>query len=288
LWKLIHLLTYIILPAVYIHSDDIGTFFQDQTLKLYIQFITILFVLLCLYKLGKYLGILKYEYSVKNIEQITRDTFKITFKPLSSFIRPKRGQFIEIQSPRFGETHPFTVLSFDEQSGELALGIKSSGKFSTQLSQLKIGNKVYLDGPYGIFTKEAYLASTKKIVLIAGGIGVTPFINFMDYFKDHTQNYDEVAFFFGNKTVEDILFKNEIESIQSPNFIAVNVLSLDKTNHKYENGFINSALIKKYIGDLCDYKFFICGPPIMMQLVKADLIKNSVKTVDIHTEEFSW
>ena len=292
-WKRIHLFNYLILPIVVLHAHEIGTFLQDPILKIYFLLIVTLFALIFLYRLGSQLGYFKYKYKVTEISEITHDIKQLKLSPvkLKSFINPLPGQFIEVQINQFGETHPFTVSEFNSSDNSLSISPKNSGKYSSELFNLKTGAKVFLSGPYGVFTREAYSEENKNLVLIAGGIGITPFLRFFDYFEQNSQNYNKVYSFYGNKTIEDIAYKDKLIQLQKfSNFKLINVLSNEKDSIPgYEYGFINNSVMKKYLeDDLNIYKFFVCGPPVMMSSIKKELISLNIDDKDIFSEKFSW
>ncbi|MFB4275546.1 hypothetical protein ACBJ59_09640 [Nonomuraea sp. MTCD27] len=58
----------------------------------------------------------------------------------------------------------------------LVFAIKDAGRFTARLRRLPVGATVPADGPYGAFTWEAQL-DDRPAVLVAGGIGVTPFVH---------------------------------------------------------------------------------------------------------------
>jgi len=69
------------------------------------------------------------------------------------------------------EAHPFS-MSRRPDGTRLRLTIKAVGDFTRRIPGLKPGVRVLIDGPHGIFT--ARRSSSQKILMIAGGIGITP------------------------------------------------------------------------------------------------------------------
>ena len=169
------------------------------------------------------------------------------------------------------------------------LAIKVAGTFTANLCNLKLGHRFYLNGPYGVFTREAYFPKSKKIVLIAGGIGITPFIRFIDHIKKSYSNFEEVYLFYGTKTFEEISFRKYLESLSLPNLEVVFCLSREKTEYPYESGRINAKLLKKYLkNQFKKYQYFICGPQPMMASLSSELLMNGVNDEAIYKEEFGW
>jgi NAD(P)H-flavin reductase len=69
---------------------------------------------------------------------------------------------------------------------------------------------------------------------------------------------------FANKTKADIIHEGEFKRLLGDLFI--NILS-DETIAGYEHGFITEDFLKKHIGD-SKGKFYVCGPPPMMDAVQ--------------------
>lgn len=292
-WKRLHLLNYIILPLTYFHAYRIGILLGEPLLETYLKALTIIAVVAFIYRLGKQLGFFKYKYVVREVKQITHDVFQVVVSPQKEkiFINPKAGQFLEFQVDKNGETHPFTVSFYNEESHDISISPKSSGKFSASLKELGVGQVVYLDGPYGVFTKQAYKEKNRNIALIAGGIGVTPFLRFLEYFKNNSDKYDSVVLFYGNKTPDDIAYKDMIDNLKRfKNFKVVNILSIDtKGDNQFEKGYITSEVVKRHLtSGHTQYKFFVCGPPVMMDKLLPDLTSSGIDTKQIYSEKFSW
>ncbi|MFW6140724.1 MAG: hypothetical protein ACOC5S_05155 [Acidobacteriota bacterium] len=65
-----------------------------------------------------------------------------------------------------------------------------------------------------IFTNKRKIklsVAARKRILIAGGIGITPFIRLSRAFSN-TYSQDEIVLFFGNKKTEEIVYKKELEA----------------------------------------------------------------------------
>ncbi|MDQ6985768.1 MAG: FAD-binding oxidoreductase [Candidatus Dojkabacteria bacterium] len=289
IWRISHLLTYLVFPITLIHTIKIGTYFSSIFISTYIYVIFSLFILIVLYKFLHFASILGNRYVITKIEDINSEIYLVHLKPTIKKIKIKGGQFIQLRLNPFGESHPFSVLDFDETTGEIALGIKKVGKFTNQLKQLKEGSFVNIDVGYGVFTKEAYNTQNKRIVLVAGGIGITPFISYLKYISQAHNNYEEVFLFFANRNLSSISFMEYLNSLSIPNLKVVFCFSDEENDHPYEKGRVNVILMNKYLSySTSNYQYYICGPEGMMNSLAKDLELNGVDKANIFKEEFGW
>ena len=87
---------------------------------------------------------------------------------------------------------------------------------------------------------------------------------------------------FGNRTKPDIILEQELEEMLGERFI--NVLSEEEVAG-YEHGMIERQLLQKYIKDF-NQRFYVCGPPPMMEMVTGHLSDLGVPDNSIVQEEF--
>jgi predicted ferric reductase len=74
------------------------------------------------------------------------------------------------------EPHPFSISSSPE-AAHLRLSIKRLGDWTQDVAQIKPGKSARVWGPYGHFTKLALAQPLMPLVMIGGGIGITPFLS---------------------------------------------------------------------------------------------------------------
>lgn len=296
-WKRIHLLNYLILPFVFIHAREIGSFFISEPLEIYFYFLFIIFIAFVIIRILAQINLwTQARYTVVAVEPVSNGVMRITLEPKGEGIKlPEPGQFQHIKISIPGETHPFTISHFNSSKKQLSLSIKALGPFSAGMHKLSVGQVVFVEGPYGVFTQELYKGEIRKAVIIAGGIGITPFMRFVEYVYNNPGKFDEVFLFYGNKTTKDIAYLddlNQVDDTSNP-LKVIHVLDAVKEDEQipegFERGFITLDLIKKYVkSDLPEYTFFICGPPVMMKILSTALMKAGVPKSKIHKEEFGW
>ncbi|QDG78492.1 2Fe-2S iron-sulfur cluster binding domain-containing protein [Labrenzia sp. PHM005] len=162
----------------------------------------------------------------------------------------------------------------------------SSGFFHSSLNE---GDVVDVLAPSGQFVLN--LRSERPVVLIAGGVGLTPILSMLKWLSDKN-SHRETWIFYAVRNGEDIAFRDEIRKIitQHDNFHAVFAYSRP-TEECVEGvdfdcaGFVTTDLLKQYLNS-SNYEFYICGPPPMMEMLTAQLSDWGVPDEDINFEAF--
>lgn len=161
----------------------------------------------------------------------------------------------------------------------------SESRFSQALVALKPGDTITIQYPMGKFTLDE---SREKFVFLSGGIGITPLRSMGKYAADKNLDLD-IILLYANRTISDIAFKDDLESIQKsyPGFKVVHVLCEAAPNFACINGIIDAATIKKQIPDYSKRTFYLCGPPGMVKAMSEILgTELSLPQSQIITENF--
>lgn len=230
------------------------------------------------------------RYSVSEIINESNNIVTVRFKPkYGKIFKYLPGQFLYVRiynSEIPGDEHPFTISSSPSQTDYVSLTAKQLGDFTNKLNKVKVGDNAYIDGAFGSFS---YLKNSmdRKICFIAGGIGITPFLGMLRYMSSIDSGRD-VVLLWGARDLSEVICKNELDEYVSSfkNFRFVPVLSNDST-YKGEKGFIDTGIIKKYLDNVLEYDFYICGPPVMMDIQIKNLKALGVSIDNIHFERFA-
>ena len=209
----------------------------------------------------------------------------------------KAGQFVSIRILRpdgWSEPHPFTISGAPEDP-ILRLTIKKEGVFTSAIPDLKPGGPVKCMGPLGVFCKDIDLKPV--IVLMAGGVGITPFLSVLRHFRNIKAS-NKVTLFWVNKAIADVFSSDEIaEMIRDLNLTVVHCLSREddpqlyfQQQHPlvhYEKGRLNGDILKSH-GVAKDAAFYLCGPPPMMEATVKELGSLNVEPSAVEQEKFIW
>ena len=271
-WKYIHYLTYPLMAMVLLHMKDIGTNLQRYPLLGALWYCAAIgFALLVLTRILQTTWVITNKHTISNIQPLSAEITAYTFKPLSEQLDPAVGQFIYIQTARFGESHPFSVMEYNKETGEITIGVKTVGVFSESLKGIDPGAIISLEGPFGVFTKEGQNSEPK--VVIAGGAGVTPFIELA---KQHGRR---TIFLNCNKTLDDVIFRPLlIETFGSSYYDFITRDTCPSSDEHVIEERISSEHIQKILQHhgYTNPRFFVCGSPRFTEGVE-NILQNQLK-----------
>lgn len=150
------------------------------------------------------------------------------------------------------------------------------------------GRKVEVSAPSGNFEYQP-LRDAKKVICLAGGSGITPFVSMANAIADGDEDF-ELTLLYGSRNYKAVLFADELAELEKKcdKIKVINVISDSKTRVKKgdEKGFLTAELIKKYAPEGEDYSVFICGPQQMYDFLEGELPKLGLEKKFIRHEMF--
>jgi ferredoxin-NADP reductase len=161
--------------------------------------------------------------------------------------------------------------------------------FKRALSALPIGEQVKIEGPMGSFTLHNNTA--RPAVLLAGGIGIAPFLSIVSYAATERLRHP-IFLFYANRYLEDAAFMDELWKLgeANPRFRFVPTFTRLPNNYrgwKGETGHFSSEMFSTYVGSLRGPIYYLAGPPTMVAGACRTLCQAGVDRDDIRTEEFA-
>ncbi len=150
-----------------------------------------------------------------------------------------------------------------------------------------VGSNVEVSAPSGNFEYQP-MRDAQKVICIAGGSGITPFISMANAVADGDEDF-EMTLLYGSRNYANILFREELEALAARcnKIKVVHVLSDEKKKIAgTEKGFITAELIKKYAPENEAYSVFLCGPQQMYEFVDKELEKIGLPKKYIRHEMF--
>lgn len=97
------------------------------------------------------------------------------------------GEYAFVRHEKSYEAHPFTIASADRGDGIIRFAIKALGHYTRQIATVwQVGDRVRVEGGYGAFHFRN--DAMPKQIWIAGGVGITPFIAWMESLQNEPIN----------------------------------------------------------------------------------------------------
>lgn len=233
----------------------------------------------------------RYMLTLTKIERAANDAYDFVFAPDRAFtFHP--GQYLEwTLGHRYpdnrGNRRYFTIASSPTEQN-VRLGVKfynPPSTFKRALSSMKVGGTLSVSHLAGGFVLPK--DTKKKLVFIAGGIGITPFRSMIQYLLD-TKEKRDIVVLYANKTLADVAYKEVLNRAQQELGIkTVYALSAEKAPVPGAvNGVVDARLIVKEVPDYADRTFYISGPHGMVDSFKETLGAMGVSRFKIKSDFF--
>jgi ferredoxin-NADP reductase len=231
-----------------------------------------------------------YQLTLLQRQQVANNTFQFDFiKPAGFTFTPGQyGGFTLVNPPEIdagGITRRFSILSIPEDEHiAIAMRIQQSA-YKRVLKELPYGSILKFAGPTGTFT--LHEDKTIPAVLIAGGIGITPFYSMIRH-ACLQQSQQQIILFYGNQTASDAAYLSELKNLAqvNPNFKLVAVMANPEESWQGHKGFISYELIKQYINELALPIYYVCGSAVMVNAMQEMLDELGIEKANIKVEDF--
>ena len=214
---------------------------------------------------------------------ITSFRFARSDEQRNYYLNYKAGQYSVVdlgtkEDPE-GPVRSFTIASSPTEKDFILISTRvRDTQFKKKLASLDLGTLVKITAPMGKFVLPDD-HSSKSVVFLSGGIGVTPFRSMVKYATDK-QLPLKITVFDSNRDQGNILYKKEFDECVSENKnlkIIYTIVderqessSIPNDDWKGERGFINKAMLVKYLttDELDNSIYYICGPPGMLKAMQ--------------------
>lgn len=202
---------------------------------------------------------------------------------------PGQYFFLRFQNSKLSkEAHPFSYSSWSSRTVQAF--IKESGDFTKQLSYLRTGDKATVEGPFGALFPKKTQENDSPLVMIAGGIGITPFLSILDWLTEKG-SHRKILLLWSVSYSEELFLLERIKEYESalPSFKFVVTITREQTD-RYETGRISSDTINKYSDDQMKNSgvFLVCGPLSMVDSMNQILYDCEIEKERIHSEKFNY
>jgi predicted ferric reductase len=198
-------------------------------------------------------------------------------------LRAQSGQFFRwrfLTRHLWWASNPYS-LSAPPHPDWLRITVKDFGEHSSALARLQPGTRVFAEGPYGAMT--AIRRRHRKVLLIAGGIGITPL---RALFETLPGGKHDITLIYRAGHDADTVFRDELIAIAHQRAAQLHIV----TGHRSELGYdpLSKEALTANIPDLRSHDVYVCGPDRMADSVLAALREANVPRRQIHHESFEF
>jgi ferredoxin-NADP reductase len=235
-----------------------------------------------------------YKASLIAQKTVCAETSAFYFKKPEGF-QFEAGQFVSFtllrtcDSDLEGNTRTLSIASAPhERNLMVAMRLRATA-FKRTLNSLPVGAEVLLQGPYGWMTLPKNGA--RPAVLLAGGIGITPFRSLI-WNAAESLSPRRLYLFYSVRAPEEAAFLEELQEMERYNGrykLICTVTQPEKARMPWrgETGRISIEMLSKWIPDLSVPMYYIAGPPGMVTGAREMLLGSGISEEDIRAEEFS-
>ena len=201
------------------------------------------------------------------------------------------GQFLNVAfrigGARMNRSYSFSSSPTRREHVELTVRREPRGAVSRHIDGLlKVGDQIEAGGPVGRFTFSGTEADS--IVLIAGGVGITPMMSIARYLTERSWPGDIFLLYVCRAPV-DFIFQKELATLEGRNpklHVAVTMSRAEGTDWKGPRGRLTKDLLMQTVPNLVSRRIHLCGPPSMMDSTKAILTELGIPPEQLKTEAF--
>ncbi|MBL8879201.1 MAG: 2Fe-2S iron-sulfur cluster binding domain-containing protein [Phycisphaerales bacterium] len=201
------------------------------------------------------------------------------------------GQFLTLAVALAGKTvkRSYTMASSAAQRDNVEITVKreDKGVVSRYLhDRVAAGDLLQISAPSGYFTFTG--AEADSVVLVGGGVGITPLMSIVRALTDRGWNKD-IYLLYACRTTQDFVFREELERLQRRHanlHVVATMTRAEGTVWMGAKGRLTRELIVESVPDIAKRRVHLCGPPPMMDAMRAILLEAGVPGDQIKTEAF--
>ena len=171
------------------------------------------------------------------------------------------------------EAHPFSLSALPDRDS-LRITVKALGDFTSRMRELRPGTRVMAEGPFGTFT--AAVRRRDKVLLIAGGIGVTPIRTLLEELRG------DVVVVYRVLRDDDAVLRDELEQSGAE----LHVVAGDHATGDGRN-LLSPAHLRLLIPDVDEREIYVCGPPAMTAALERTVRTLHIPRKHVHVERFA-
>ncbi|MGW6281715.1 ferredoxin reductase family protein [Kribbella sp. NPDC055071] len=291
-WHLLHLYSYLGMALVLPHQLADGTHFHETWTQVFwwtLYVASLAAVLIWRVAMPLWLS-WRHKLVVDAVVAETPSAFSIVLRGRRlTRLRTRSGQFFIFRflgGPGWTRGNPYSI-SAAPTNDSLRITLEAGGDGAERARTLRPGTRVLIEGPYGTMTAER--RTHAKLVMIAAGVGVTPFRALLE---DPGYGPREAALIYRYTNDEHAIFLAELTDLAVRRGIELILLP----GRRRDDGSwlpadvegSDAEALQRFIPDIADRDVFACGPVPWLKAVRRAARKAGVKSRDFHDEDYAW
>lgn len=279
-WHAVHLLVYLAVLLGFLHQVSLGTDFIGSPVGRLYWWGLYGFALGAV--LATRIGLpvlrnLRHRLRVVSVARERPDVVTIWVGGRDLHRLPARaGQFFLWRfGHRWWEAHPYSLSAMPD-GRHLRITVKALGDGSAWLQHVRPGMPVFAEGPYGAFTGAR--ATRREVLLVAGGVGVTPIRALLEEFAAARA---DVVVVYRASTSHDVVLADELRAIAHASGARLHFVIGPRATPRLPG-------LSVLVPDAVRRDVYVCGPPGMTEAVCHTLARLGVPANQVHTERFAF
>jgi ring-1,2-phenylacetyl-CoA epoxidase subunit PaaE len=207
----------------------------------------------------------------------------------------RAGQHLTLLVEAGGVTHRrcYSFSTSPLAGGLPAITVKrmADGIVSRHLhDHVRAGDTLLALDPTGDFTLDTDGSASRHLVLVAGGVGITPLVSLAETVL-RAEPASRVTLLCGNRSEDEIVFRGRLATLESefqPRLVVRHALDDAPDGWTGLRGALDGQRVLEALGNPSADAYFVCGPEPMMQGVCAALAAAGVPRERVHTERFAY
>jgi ferredoxin-NADP reductase len=229
---------------------------------------------------------------IKEKREVARETLLVTFDLLGEEVDFRPGQYFWVELPNVGYDDEkglrrhISVVTSPTERGVLGLATRlRDTAFKRTLRELPVGAEVDVEQPKGTFALPE--DSSRPLVFVAGGIGITVFRSMLRYIRDERLPY-RITLIYSNRDRESTAFLDELQELEQELDLRLVLTMTDDPGWDGETRKVDAAFLEDHLGDdLNEFTFLVAGPPGMAEGVQETLAEAGVAEENLIASSFS-